>query len=264
MKAKILLVISILALLLSSLACQMGGPIGAIFATDTPTPTNTPSPTPTATITPTPTFTPTPTPLPTGVKFETQADETVVVTDYDNHFRLTLPKGWIVIPLTSEDFFEMADKLAETNPELAEAIAALQKIDSDAIRLVALNEDSKYIQSGFTTNITVTAVEDKLMSTMPIPFITAMLEDSMEKNGAKILTTGANVLESKSGVEIGVVETEQTAMTASGMKATAYSKYLIFQVGGKVVMVQLATPVDFSDELNPVLESIAETIELLD
>lgn len=264
MKGKILFIISILALVLSSLACQAGEPIAAIFATDTPTPTITPSPTPTPTITPTPTFTPTATPLPTGVKFETQADETVLVTDYDNHFQLVLPKGWIVIPLTADDFAAMADKLAETNPDLTEAIAALQKIDSDVIRLVALNENSKYIEGGFATNITVTAVEDKLMSTMPIPFITAMLEDSMEKNGAKILTSGANVLESTSGVEIGIVETEQSMVTSSGMRVTAYSKYLVFQVGGKVVLIQLATPANFRDDLNPVLESIAETIKILD
>ncbi|RJP47690.1 MAG: hypothetical protein C4583_16195 [Anaerolineaceae bacterium] len=264
MKSKFLFIISMLTLLLFILACQAGGPIAAIFATDTPTPTNTPSPTPTPTVTPTPTFTPTPTPLPTGVEFETQTDETVVVTDYDNHYRMTLPKGWIVIPLTTDDFFAMADKLAGTNPELSEAIAAIQKIDSDAIRLVALNENPKYIQSGFTTNITITAVEDKLMSTMPIPFITAMLEDSMEKNGAKVLTSSANVLESKSGVEIGIVETEQTAVTATGMRVTAYSKYLVFQVAGKVVLVQLATPTDFRDELNPILESIAESIQILD
>lgn len=264
MKSKILSIISIFFLLLSSLACEMTSPIAAIFATDTPTPTITPSQTPTPTITPTPTFTLTPTPLPTGVQFETQDDKSIILVDYDNKFQLTIPKGWIAIPMTMDDLSEVFDRAAEANPELAESLTALQNLDSDVIRMVALNEDPKYIQNGFSSNLTITAFEDKLMSTMPLAFVTGMLEGSLEGNGAKVLTSGANITKSADGIEIGIIESEQSVATASGSKVVAYSKYLIFQAGGKVIMLQLATPTQFSEELGTILDEIAKTIKVLD
>ena len=264
MKARIVFIISIGLLLLSSLACEAGGPLAAIFATDTPTPTITPSPTPSPTPTSTPTITPSPTPMPTGVNFEKQADESAVFTDYDNKFQVTLPKGWIVIPITADDLSEMIDKVAKTNPELSNAVKALQNLDSDVIRMVALNEDSKYIQNGFATNLTVTAFEDQVMSAMPLAFVTAMLEGGLEDNGATVLTSGANITESEEGVEIGIIETEQSIVTVSGSTATVYSKYLVFQANGKLIMIQLATPMQFRDELGIILDDIAKSIKLLD
>ena len=80
----------------------------------------------------------------------------------------------------------------------------------------------------------------------------------------KCLTSGANITESTDGVEIGIIESEQSVVAASGSKVVAYSKYLIFQAGGKVIMLQLATPTQFSEELGTILDEIAKTIKLLD
>lgn len=256
-KRNILISMFLPFVLLTILACQ-GGPLASVIAT--PTPTITPTPLPTSTPTPSPT----PTPIPEGVSQTEQADGSILFTDYDNKFQLTLPKGWIVVPVTVEDISEMIDQFAAANPDLSEALEMLKNLDPETIRMVALNEDPRYIQSGFASNLTITAFEDQILSAMPIAFVAGALESTLESNGAKVLTSGANVLESTDDVEIGVIETEQSVMTATGEQVTVYSKYLLFQSAGKLIMIQLTTISEFANELGAVLGDIAETVELLE
>ena len=44
----------------------------------------------------------------------------------------------------------------------------------------------------------------------------------------------------------------------------AHSKILIFNVGAKMVMIQLSAPKQFAKELMPILDQILDTIKLLD
>ena len=253
-----------LALLLAS--CEM---TDAIFATPTPTATNTPTmtpsptvtPSPTPTDTPTPTFTPTP--VPTGVETQPLEDNSTLFFDYDNKYKLILPKGWIVIPLNADDLSEAISGLAETNPELSKIAEAFKQLDPDMIRVVALNEDPKYIYNGFATNVIVTAIEDDMLSAMPVAFVTGVLEGSLEDNGHTILTSGANIIYSASGIEIGIVETAQKAPTSTGSTVDVQSRFLVFQANNKLLIVQLITPKQFSEELFPVMDEIGDTVELL-
>ncbi len=253
-----------LAFLLAS--CEM---TNAIFATPTPTATNTPTitpsptvtPSPTATHTPTPTLTPTP--VPTGVETQALEDNSTLFFDYDNKYKLTLPKGWIVIPLNADDLSEAISGLAETNPELSKIAEAFKQLDPNVIRVVALNEDPQYVYNGFATNVTVTAFEDKTLSTMPVAFVTGVLEGSLEDNGHTVLTSGANIINSASGVEVGIIETEQKAPTATGSTVDVQSRFLVFQANGKLLIIQLITPKQFSAELFPVMDEIGASVELL-
>ncbi len=256
-KRNILISVFLPFVLLTILACQ-GGPLASVFAT--PTPTITPSPLPT----PTPVFTPTPTPIPEGIVRTEQADGSILFTDYDNKFQLVLPKGWIVVPVTAEDLSELIDKVAAANPDLADALEALKSLDSETIRMIAINEDPRYVQSGFASNLTVTAFEDQVMATMPITFVAGVLESTLESSGVKVLTSGPALIESASGVEIGMIETEQTVVTFTGSTETVNSKYLLFQSAGKLIMIQLATTSQFAEELGAVLEDIAQTVGVLE
>lgn len=129
--------------------------------------------------------------------------------------------------------------------------------------MVALNDDPQYAKNGFASNLTITAIADQVMSTMPLAFVTGALESSLESNNITVLSSEADLITSEAGVEIGVIETEQPMTTASGTKVTVHSKYLVFQSGGKLVMVQLATEKQFADDLGGIVDEIAQTIELL-
>jgi hypothetical protein len=154
-----------------------GAGIPNLFATATPTstPTFTPSPTPS----PTATVTATATPLPTGVVTEIKSNGKTIAIDYDNGFELSLPQGWIVVPFSGEDLAENLDLFAEENPEMAQQADAFKQLGPEALRVIALNEDPKYFTNGFATYLMVAAMEDKLMSSMPMPFVMGALEQML-------------------------------------------------------------------------------------
>jgi hypothetical protein len=257
----------IAVLALAALSCQGGAGLN-LFATETPTPTltftpsptNTPSPTPTATAT----ETPSPTPLPTGATTEEQSDGSTLFTDYDNNFQFNIPEDWLVIPLSSDDLSDILQGLSEENPQLKEIAATFAQLDPDVIRVMAMNKDMKYTVNGFSTNLTVTAIEDKLMSAMPMDFVTGAVEESLKQGGATIVPNEASAADNANGVEIGVLEFQKTTPTATGASVQAHSKILIFNAGSKMIMIQIAAPKQYAGEILPVLDQILDTIQLLD
>jgi hypothetical protein len=253
-------------LAVASLACGTSS-ITGLFATATPTatltftPTATFTPSPTSTSTPTPTLTPTP--LPAGVKAEVQADGSTLFTDYDNHFQFGIPKDWFVLPLGANDMAQLLDQLSTKNPQLGKYAQAFRQLDPDVIRVIALNEDNKYIYNGFASNLTVTAIKDNVMSKSPLDFVTGALEEAMKQQGAKLVSEAIPAANNANGVEVAAIEIQQTVPTATGAKVQAYSKIVVFQSNGKLIMIQLATPQQFKKVLVPALDEISASIKLL-
>ena len=245
-------------------SCQGGG--FSLFATDTPTPTLTFTPTATFTPspTPTPTQTPSPTPLPTGAEILDQPDGSTLFIDYDNKFQLTLPSGWFILPLSAEDIGEIMSQAASENPDLEQAMQAFQQMDPDIIRVIAINADSKYVNRDFATNISVTAIKEKLLSSMPVAFVTGVLESQIEQGGATVIPVENLSITNSNGVEIGVLEFKQPAPTVSGVNLIAQSKVLVFQTGGAMISIQIAVPEQFAADLFPVMDEIAESIQILE
>lgn len=238
------------------------------FATETPLPTSTftasPTFTPSPTATPTPTQTASPTPLPTGSLTEDQPDGSILFTDFDNQYQFSIPKDWLAIPLSSDDLADIIRKLSETNPELKDTAQAFAQLDPEVIRVIAVNKDPKYISNGFSTNLTVTAVEDKLMSSMPLDFVTGAVEETLKQAGATIIASEQLAANNVNGVETATLEFEQTTPTALGTHVLAHAKILIFQRNGKLIMIQLTMPKQFTEELLPALDQITDTVKILD
>jgi len=251
---------------LAILSCSSISEISSMFATETPTPTITYTPSPTFTPSPTATETqtPSPTPLPVGVKREEQPDGSTLFTDYDNRYQLTLPEGWTVIPLSSKDVAAILNDLSVENPSFKDLAETFKQLDPNVIRVIAINTDSKYVVNGFSTNLTITAVEDKIMAAMPLDFVTGALEESMTQQGATVLSSGNLAKNNANGVEVGTFDFEQTSPTAAGTNVQVRSRAIIFQVNDKVIMVQLATLQQFGEELLPVLDKVSDSITLLE
>lgn len=253
---------------LPALACQATS-VTNLFATPTPTPTNTPTvtPTPTITATPTPTETPlptlTPTPLPTGVTSEENADSTTRLIDYDNKYQILLPKGWVVIPMTGQDMADLVDRLSTINPEFKDAAETFNSIDPDFVRAIALNRDGKYLVKGFASNITILTVQEKMLTIMPIEFVTGAFEENFEQSGGKVITQGVNVIKSETGVDVGIVEVEQQTPTGAGQRIDLRLKLLMFVADDKLVILTLSTPRELIADLNPDIDFIANSVELL-
>jgi hypothetical protein len=225
--------------------------------TFTPSPTSTPSPTPTET------QTPSPTPLPTGIKIQPQSDDSSLFIDYDNQYQLILPADWVVIPLGSKDLAGILNGLSDKNPKLKDIAETFRRLDPDVIRVIAMNENSKYILNGFSTNFTLTAIDNKILSAMPLDFITGAVEESLKQQGARLLSTNNLTTNNIHGVEIGTIEFEQTSPTVTGSNVQAHAKGVIFMSNGKIITLQLATLKQFAEELLPILDKVSDSIELL-
>ena len=246
-------------LTLAALSCQGVAGFNP-FATETPTPTNTFTPTPTFTVTPspTPTRTPTSTPAPTGVQVEEQADGTSLFIDYDNKYQLVLPEEWVVIPFNQSDLSAAIDELAKDSPELVESAEAFRGLDPDVVRAVALNKDPKFFVNGAATNLNITAIENEMLSAMPLSFITGALEESFEQNGAKVLTQGVNIMDNPHGVEIEYMDIEQSIAGSQVLQ-----RLIVFQSNDKLIMITITTLKQIGSAAFSSSEPIAGSIELL-
>jgi hypothetical protein len=253
-------------LALAALSCSGAADVTNLFATDTPTPTNTFTPSPTMTPSPTSTSTltpsPSPTPAPTGSKTEEQADGSTLFTDYDNQYQLMLPEGWIILPLSSQDMAEILQSVAKENPELQNVADSFKNLDPNVIRVMAFNKDPKYNTKGFTTNMVVTAIDNKVLSSMPMDFVTGALEESIKQQGGELMSADNTIITNANGVEMGSFEFKQTTPTAAGTKVTVLIKAIAFRAAGKLIMVQVATPEKFGKEVLPVLDQLQDSVKL--
>jgi hypothetical protein len=260
-KGLLYLLVFVSALAVASLSCGVSD-LPNLFATDTPTPTNTFTPTPTFTPSPTatstPTRTPTSTPLPTGIATQELSDGSTLFIDYDNKYQMSLSEDWVIIPLVKEDLEVMLDQLGREDPDMARAAEAFKNLDSDVLRMAALNRKSEYLVGGYASNITVAAIDDPIFSVMPLSFITGALEESFTQQGIKVLTTGVNIIDNASGVEVEYMDLEQTI---SGIRVQ--QRIVAFQSNKKLILVTISTPPQFKDEIFQIAEQIGGSVEFI-
>jgi hypothetical protein len=246
---------------IASLSC--GTNLANIFATATPTPTLTFTPTrtftPSPTATSTPTRTPTSTPRPAGVTTQQLSDGSTLFIDYDNKYQLTLHEDWIIIPFVKEDLEVVLERLGREDPDIAKAAEAFKNLDSNVIRMAALNRKPEFLKGGYAANITVAALDDPIFSVMPLSFITGALEESFTQQGIKVLTTGVNVIENAGGVEVEYMDVEQNV---SGNKVQ--QRMVVFQSNKKLILITISTLPQFKDEIFQLAEQIGGSVELLE
>jgi hypothetical protein len=256
--------IFICILALAVLSCSGASRVSNFFATDTPTPTSTFTPSPT--LTPSPTFTPTKTPIPsstpapTGSITEKQADGSTLFTDYENHYQMTLPKGWMIFPLNSENMDEMLQSMSE-KPESRDLAESLRDADPNMIRLIAINMDAGYVMEGNSTIMTVMAIDNKVMSTMPMDFVLETLEEAEKQDGGKFLSNGNPPVKNTHEVEVGNFDYVDSMASSTGTSVPVHFRVIVFQAGGKMILVQLGTPQQFGRDVLPVMDQIQDSIK---
>jgi len=229
-------------------------PTPTATATFTPTPTFTPSSTPSSTLAPSATLTP----EPANIKTEIQSDGSTLFIDHNNNYQLILPKNWIVIPFDKDGFAAVLAEIAKDSPNLADAAKVFQGLDPNIFRLVALNTDPKFLVNSFASNLNITAIDNSVLSAMPLSFVTGALEESFKQQGITVLTTGLNSIANEQGVEIEYVDMEQTI---KGEKAA--QRAMVFQANKKLIILTFSTAKQTSADLFKEGDLIGGSVKLL-
>lgn len=203
-------------------------------------------------------MTPTATPRPTGVTSEKQADGTTFIIDYDNRYQLDLPVDWIVIPLTMDDLTETLEQASKEDPDFTGMAKAFKEMDPDIIRLIGLNANRKYTSAKTPTMLTITAFSDAIASTMPMAFVTAMIEDNI-LTGASDLSW--DVINNKNGVEVGIVNGIKTITAPNGRRVVVAEQVVAFQTKDKLIILDVVTPREFENDILPPFEEIIDSIK---
>jgi hypothetical protein len=251
-------------LALAALSCSGAADASNLFATDTSTPTNTftPSPTvtPSPTSTPTDTPSPSPTPRPAGVKAEEQAHGAALITDYDNHYQYSLPEDWEVVFTSQKDLQQAVQDQASADPEFADIAQGFKDMDPDVFRLAAVNVDRKYFDTSDTpTLLTVNAYEDAIASTMPMAFVTAMIEDNILKDAKN---TSWDVTNNGNGVEVGIVTGDNTFSFDNGINVNVEMIVIAFQANNKLIILEIAAPQGYGKEILASFDSMINSIKV--
>ena len=161
-------------------------------------------------------------------------------------------------PFDQGELGTLVDNLSKDNPKFKDAAAAFKNLDPNVFRLVALNQNKKYFESGAVPNLNITALENDLLSAMPLSFVTGALEESFKKNGTKVVTEGVNTIDNPNGVEIEFLDIEQEA---NGVKIA--QRLIVFQSNGKLIMVTLTAPDTFKADVFTYADVIGASIEFL-
>jgi len=191
-----------------------------------------------------------------------QADGTTLVIDYDNHYQYILPENWEVAFTSQKDLREAVQADANTDPELADIVEQFKGLDPDIFRLAALNSDRKYFDSaGTPTILTVNAYEDVIASSMPMAFVTAMIEDNILKDARN---TSWDVTNNGNDVEVGVVTGDTTFNFIEGISVNVELIVIAFQANDKLIIVELAVPQGYGKEMLASFDSMIDSVKVDD
>jgi len=192
--------------------------------------------------------------VPTGVKIEKQSDGTTLFVDYDNKYQIVLPSDWAAVSFTEEEFDQAAGQIIASDPNFQQMAEGLKNVDSDAYRLAAFNINRSYMNGTFPSLLTINAFSDSMAGTMPMAFVTAMIEDTVLKDAT---STTWEVVDNANKVEIGIVKGTRKITFPNGLSTAVQELVISFQANKKLIVVEIATPGKFGDQiLSPVEESI--------
>lgn len=262
-----------IALLLVATACNMGS-IGNLFETQTPTPTNTPTPTdtptatstptPTSTSTPTPTFSPTPTALPTGTAKTTQADGSVLFTDYDNKYTIVFPGAWTAISLSPEDLKTMMVSASESNPDLQKTISMLENLDPKTYRIFAFDFRANHLAGGYASNLNVMVQSNSVINSMTLQNLVDLNTQSIPKILPNATVLSSKVVNTASGIPVGVIETNMPVNTSTGTKVVIYEQINIIKLSKGMVVITFTSPKALQTVLLPEFSGMMDSFRILE
>ncbi len=187
----------------------------------------------------------------------------VQLVDHDGGYTIDIPSEWLVTAVDSADVDSAVAKIAEDNPDLAQAIKGAQQKTPATFRLIAFDKNHAHYVKGHVPNFNVGVYRDAVAVQAPMEWLIQTSIENMETQvpGLKIqqLATKPNAY----GVPIGATESDVT--TSSGEdQALLYQFDLFFQTKTALVVITFFTPQSTVAQTRPLFEKIRDGIRLME
>jgi len=221
------------------------GPTASPSSGPTPSPTTSPTPTPTPSPTPSPSPSPSPTPSPTP-------EPTPTVFRSADGYAITLPVGWLALPVEDADVDALLDLLGSQQPAVADLVRDYLELTNARISMVALEGGLGGTGSALPANVNV------------------LIQPSLGLSLSFVSSLVGSVIEELPGVT-GPVTTENVSLPAGEaarlrfqvqvdtegvtVPATALESYILIR-GSEAYVITFVSAADQVGDDQPVFEEI--------
>lgn len=170
-----------------------------------------------------------------------------------NEVALALPADWVAVPVSRQDFVQMANKFRDTNPALAQRMDDMAaELDEDTLRLAAFHDNG-------TTNVNIAAQGVSLFESLDNH--AAANRRGLENVGYEILTTDEVSLNGQNAART----TAQIRLnTGNDTSLTMMLVQYTLIVGSTAYSISFGTPSYQYDEFENEFQEIANTFHTVD
>lgn len=200
---------------------------------------------------------------PTGYVINTTPNGGAQLVDYDGGYTIDIPSEWFVTGVDPAAVKESIAKIAEDDPELAQAIKTAQEKAPASFRLIAFDKNHSHYVKGYAPNFNVGVFRDTMAVTAPMEFLIQGSVENMETQvpGLKIKQLG--IQPNVHNVLVGATESEFSSSSTRD-PIGLYQKDLFFQTKKALVVITFFTPQTSANETQPLFDRIRDGIQLLE
>lgn len=211
------------------------------------------------TATPSPTLTQTPTLPPrislNGTSLVVSEDQSILFTDHKLGYQITIPAGWLAVRLNEDEYYQAFSlEAVAQNPAITDFLARIQTLDSNLVRLVAIDlqaDSADGLLSGFTV-----LLQHEKIKTID-DWVIAHHADARKINGYQFLSSQSQ--ETASGIKV-VVREEKFNPARAGTK---YTRKILLTLPSGILVIDFETDLDTKDTNLPGFEQVVDSLALL-
>lgn len=247
--------LAVTALVASGLACS-----SLPIISSTPTPTATATRTPTLAPTPSPAPTRSPTIPPTGRTEQRTVDNgSIVFTDHQLGYSLTLPPQWAIIDLQRSDLEQLNEALQAENPDLANLADAYIQTASDSLLFMAFDPKAVLLPGGSPSILLL--VETKALSSGYSPgLVVSLMGPAVEDMIPNAKLQKAEVVEDLADFPVGWIE-YTFPQTVGTQERTIRQAMVLFPAGDHYLGLVLASDDSGFPLIEPLFEDTLKSIQ---
>jgi hypothetical protein len=212
----------------------------------------------TATPSPTPTQTPTPTPRISlnGTSLVVREDQSALFTDHKLGYQITIPAGWLAVRLNEDEYYQAFTlEAVAQNPAITDFLSKIQTLNSNLVRLVAIDLEGGDSANGLISGISV-ILQPETIKTID-DWVIANQARSKKVKGYQFLSSQSQ--ETASAIKV-VVREEKSSSTTGEI---VYSRKILLNLPSGILLIDFETDLDTKDTNLPDFEQVVNSLILL-